>query len=300
LAAKLSEAETRTRDLRSKTEQLSSLEMQLKDYRDRFAREEVLAKSLEKEIAKRVLTEQVRERDLADARRSIGVLESDKLALQAMADRIRIATENRFAGMTLTGKRVLFLVDMSGSMELVDLKTKAPEKWSGVRQTVARIMRSLPELEKYQVITFSDRLSYPLGNENSWISYDKDSAAAVTDVLARIRPEGDTNMFNAFEAAFRFRPAGLDTIYLISDGLPNQGEGVSAEAARGMKETDLCEILSKHVRRKLLDDWNRALPGQDRVRVNAVGFFYESPDVGAFLWALTRENEGSFVGMSRP
>ena len=36
------------------------------------------------------------------------------------------------------------------------------------------------------------------------------------------------------------------------------------------------------------------------VRINAVGFFYESPDVGAFLWALARENEGSFVGMSKP
>ena len=38
----------------------------------------------------------------------------------------------------------------------------------------------------------------------------------------------------------------------------------------------------------------------DRVRINAVGFFYESPDVGAFLWAMTRENDGSFVGMSKP
>ena len=37
-----------------------------------------------------------------------------------------------------------------------------------------------------------------------------------------------------------------------------------------------------------------------RVRINAVGFFFESPDVGAFLWALSRENDGSFVGMSRP
>jgi hypothetical protein len=36
------------------------------------------------------------------------------------------------------------------------------------------------------------------------------------------------------------------------------------------------------------------------VRVNAVGFYYESPDVGAFLWALTRENDGGFVGMSKP
>ena len=40
--------------------------------------------------------------------------------------------------------------------------------------------------------------------------------------------------------------------------------------------------------------------GRPRVRINTIGFFYESPDVGAFLWALARENEGSFVGMSKP
>jgi hypothetical protein len=36
------------------------------------------------------------------------------------------------------------------------------------------------------------------------------------------------------------------------------------------------------------------------VRINSIGFFYESPEVGAFLWALSRENDGSFVGMSKP
>ena len=42
------------------------------------------------------------------------------------------------------------------------------------------------------------------------------------------------------------------------------------------------------------------MPGKERVRINSVGFFYESPDVGAFLWALSREHDGSFVGMSKP
>jgi hypothetical protein len=36
------------------------------------------------------------------------------------------------------------------------------------------------------------------------------------------------------------------------------------------------------------------------VRINAVGFFFDSPEVGAFLWALAREHDGGFVGMSRP
>jgi hypothetical protein len=27
---------------------------------------------------------------------------------------------------------------------------------------------------------------------------------------------------------------------------------------------------------------------------------FKSPDLGSFLWALSRENDGSFVGMSKP
>ncbi len=63
----------------------------------------------------------------------------------------------------MTGKRVVFLVDMSGSMDEVAYKVPAPDKWPGVRRTLLQIMRSLPELEKYQVILFSNKVSYLLG-----------------------------------------------------------------------------------------------------------------------------------------
>jgi hypothetical protein len=59
-------------------------------------------------------------------------------------------------------------------------------------------------------------------------------------------------------------------------------------------------ILGKYVREKLQRDWNPPGAGKPRVKINSVGFYFESPDVGAFLWSLSRENDGSFVGMSRP
>jgi hypothetical protein len=46
--------------------------------------------------------------------------------------------------------------------------------------------------------------------------------------------------------------------------------------------------------------WNPDKVEFPKVKINTVGFFYESPDVGAFLWALARENNGNFVGMSKP
>jgi hypothetical protein len=240
-------------------------------------------------------------KQLADADRNLSSSQQEKRSLTDQVMRARAAADNRFAGIALTGKRVVFLIDMSGSMELVDENTAAPEKWTEVRQTLARVMRSLPDLEKFQVVLFSTRASYLIGNGDAWLDFDPvTSTGTVAEALAKIKPRGNTDMYAAFEAAFRFRQAGLDTIYVFSDGLPNVGAGLAPELARTLKEIERAEILSKHVRKTLKANWNRPLPGQPRVRINTIGFFYESPDVGAFLWALARENDGSFVGMSKP
>src|SRR5262249_15214928 len=80
----------------------------------------------------------------------------------------------------------------------------------------------LPELEKIQVVLFSDKASFLLGNDDRWLSYDpRTSPEQASKALAAIKPKGNTNMYAAFEAAFRYRTDGLDTIYLLSDGLTN-------------------------------------------------------------------------------
>ena len=107
-------------------------------------------------------------------------------------------------------------------------------------------------------------------------------------------------MYAAMELAFGLRAKGLDTIYFLSDGLPNIGEGLTPEQERKLTEQQEGEILGKHIRKMLKTSWNRELRDQPKVRINTIGFFYESPDVGAFLWALSREHDGSFVGMSKP
>jgi hypothetical protein len=194
---------------------------------------------------------------------------------------------------------VVFLVDTSGSMDLVAEDKPAPAKWPEVRDTVARVMRSLPELEKFQVIGFAEKTTYLLGGRGDWLDYDpRTSPGRVLKALAAVKPDGGTNMYTALEAAFRLRAQGLDTVYLFSDGLPNLGEGLPP--GRDLKEVERGELLARHIRKTLNADWNRPLRARPRVRINAVGFFYESPDVGAFLWALARENDGSFVGMSKP
>ncbi len=250
--------------------------------------------SLEEELA--LLNRRLAQRDVR-----IEDLQSDKRALRGEADRLRASAEARFAGLSLTGRKVIFLVDMSGSMELVDENTPAPSKWQGVRDTLAKILRSSPDLEDFQVIAFSEKPTFLLGEEGQWLHYDpKTSADRVVEALSRIKPDGGTNMYSAIEAAFQYRARGLDTMYVLSDGLPNLGEGLDPLAAARMTDQQKGEILGRTIRRMLKNDWNRPVAGWAQVRINTVGFFYESPDVGAFLWAMSRENDGSFVGMSKP
>lgn len=241
------------------------------------------------------------EAKLDESRASIVDLQGQKAKLADKLDRLDKEVESRFAGITVTGKAVVFLVDMSGSMNKLDANTAAAGKWPVVAETVSKVMRTIPNLEKYQVVVFSKQARWLFGN-GEWQPYNGEaSVARMKDALLKVKPEGDTNLYAAFDLAFGLRTKGLDTVYLFSDGLPTSGPGLTpAEETANLDEQKRGELLAKHLREKLRAGWNRRLVGDDRVKVHAIGFFYESPDVGAFLWALARENDGSFVGMSRP
>ena len=227
-------------------------------------------------------------------------LENANKGLKETADKLRAESETRFAGVAMTGKKVVFVVDTSGSMRFLEGKKEAKEKWPGVVTTVGKVMRSLPDLEQFQVVVFDRTAKYLIG-DGGWQAYKgEESVKAVTDKLTATEPGGDTNLYDAFDLAFKLRRTGLDTVYLFSDGLPTSGStGLPADQERLLTEDARPAALAKNVRTTLEDVWNKAEDGK-RARINAIGFFYESPEVGAFLWALARENDGSFVGMSKP
>ena len=242
-------------------------------------------------------------RKVDDANVTIIDLQGDKAKLADKYNKFQKDSESRFAGVAMTGKRAVFLVDMSGSMGKRDLQTLDSTKWPLVIETVCKVMRSIPTLERYQVIVFSSSAKW-LFDDGEWQSYDGEkSVEGVRTALLKVKPVDDTNVFAAFEKAFGLRTTGLDTIYLFSDGLPTSGPGLTPAQERAnppLSETEQGTILGRHVRDTLDRTWNRPVAGQPKVRINAVGFYFDSVEVGAFLWALARDNDGSFVGMSRP
>lgn len=250
------------------------------------------------------------EKQVADSNVTIVDLQGTKAKLADKIDQLRIESENRFAGIAMTGRNVVFLVDISGSMVRTDENTLDPAKWPIVRDTIIKVMRSLPDMEQFQVILFSNKVSYLMGNDGKWLTIDRTKVGEkerilqqVNKALTDVKPNGDTNLHLGLTEAFKFRSNAMkmDTIYFFSDGLPTSGPGLTAaEEARNPSEQERGVLLARYLRTMLKTDWNRPDVQRPRVRINSIGFFYESPDVGAFLWALSRENDGSFVGMSRP
>jgi hypothetical protein len=297
------DVEARKRELAGLTKSLSEAEAARKKLEGTLAVRDKDFAAVKREAGERLdaaaareqaLQAQLRDRDAAvhNATRAFEKLKAEAAALRAVEG-------GRFAGITLSGKRVIFLVDMSGSMKQVDAKTPAPEKWQEVANTVGRLMRSLPDLEKYQILCFSTRLLYPLGDEGKWRDFDPTkSPQQAVKALTAIEPRSGTNMSLALEATFKYRADKLDTVYLLSDGLPNHGEGITDDKAE-LSELERGLLLGRYVRRKLKEQWNKPIRNE-RVKINTIGFFFESPDLGSFLWALARENDGNFVGMSRP
>jgi len=290
-------------DAAARAKQLEKLMAELK-----ASGKEGLAKLSVSDLRIKLLIQQLAlsQRDLSSSGKRIEELLSkqDLLTLNLLASTkdlaaLKEAADRRFEGITLEGKRIIFLIDISGSMVLVDRKTPDATKWPKVVQAIERVASSLVNVESYQVVVFSSKAQYLLGDGSRWEAYDRaTSPKRIGDALRELKPDGGTNLYAGLEKAFEFRKQGLDTLFVFSDGLPTEGPGLTVDDAK-LTDPQQSAILARHIRTQLTDRWNYPIAGK-RVRINAVGFFFESPDVGAFLWSLARENEGSFVGMSRP
>src|SRR5262245_15733710 len=184
-----------------------------------------------------------------DANATIIDLQGDKTRLADKYNQFQKDLEARFAGIVTSGRRVVFLVDISGSMAKKDTDTADPTKWPTVVETVGKVMRSIAGLEKYQVIVFSSSAKWLFGN-GEWQDYTGEkSVGDVTTALLKVKPYDDTNLYAGLELAFKLRSSGLDAVYLFSDGLPTSGPGLTfaqQNANPPLREIERSEILGKH------------------------------------------------------
>jgi hypothetical protein len=223
---------------------------------------------------------------LTEANAAVFELQGEKRMLADQFDKLRADTENRFTGITTTGKRVVFLVDTSRHLGPVDLRSIALSRPAEVARAVTKVMQSIPKLEHYQIVLFSES-ARPLEGRGVWLPYEGErTAARVWSALRDVQHRGDSNPYVGFELAFSTQGTRPDTIYLFTGGVPTAGPGLTPEQERAeppLSEAERSAIRGRYLRKKLTGEWNHWRLGESPVKINVIGFPSDNPNAASFL-----------------
>ncbi len=204
-------------------------------------------------------------------------------------------------GITLSGQRILILVDASASMldeTLVNIlrmrnlhevqKILAP-KWQRAVSTVDWLASQLPPESRFQIYAYDIQArSMVDGSSGKWMrSNDAAALDSAVQNLRRTAPKDGTSLVNAFQVARTMNPQP-DQIVLITDGLPTQGP--TPPAIRKAVDADQ--------RAKLFDEALSALPPQVPVTIILMPIEGDLPAPSRY-WRLARETGGVFMMPSK-
>ena len=271
-------AQGMARRIMDKIEETRSLAEQLSETTDTVELDRLKLNIKELEDRKQQLQKEIKETG-DDARRLVGEGNREYLT-----------------GLRLGGKRILILLDASGSMlddTIVNvirirnmrdgIKRNAP-KWVQTLRMVDWLTARFPRDSEYQVYIFNTGTRSVLpGQDGKWLKVGNQAQLnSVIEALGKIVPEGGTNLEKAFAAIGKLRPRP-DNVYLITDGLPTQG----SRTIRGTTITG----------RQRLDLFARAVnqvPGN--VPVNVILAPLEGdPEAAYAFWRLAMNSNGSFL-----
>ncbi len=145
-------------------------------------------------------------------------------------------------GLKTGGRNILIMVDASGSMldrtivniirrrNLSETEQRSSRKWQRALNTVEWIVSHMPRTSQYQIYLFNTDYEAALpGTEGDWLEVS--DRAELDDAIANMRdrvPAGGTNLRNIFAAAARMSPLP-DNMFLVTDGLPTQGQKATGE-----------------------------------------------------------------------
>ena len=203
-------------------------------------------------------------------------------------------------GITMRGKRILILLDVSASMLHEDVVTvirlrnqddahkRAAAKWRRALDTVNWLMTQLPAGSQYQIFTFNTK-AQPLvaTTQGKWIA-GSDAAELARDMsaLKELVPGDGTSLYNAFSATKTLSPLP-DQVILITDGLPTQG-----------KTTGLRRYVDSGARMRLFDEAVGQLP--DRVPIDTILLPMNGDTQAAHrFWHLSRLTDGTLMMPSK-
>ena len=197
-------------------------------------------------------------------------------------------------GLSISGEYLVILVDASASMladrivnivrnrALPDENKIRAAKWRQVVKTVEWISARIPPDSQFQIVTFNDRVTRLAAQQPVWLSgaNPQHLRAAINEMRQTI-PDKGTSLWHAFRYIRQLEPRP-DNIYLLTDGLPTQGESKPFR-----------NKVSSARRLRHFTDALAELPGS--VPVNVVLFPMEGdPQAASAYWMLAARSNGVF------
>lgn len=208
---------------------LSEVRANLAEEQSRMQQKSQALDSQQSTLANQQAASVAAEKALAELKSSITEIEVPDR--QDFVESEVVNEENYLLGLKVTGRKIGILLDMSASMtneKLIDIiQTKS--RSAGAKQTAAKWVRTknvvnwllarLPKDSEVVVIAFSEQ-AQSLGR-GGLQKASSQTAGAITQDLNALTPEGGTNLQKGLNSISQH---SLDSLYLITDGLPTKGE----------------------------------------------------------------------------
>lgn len=136
--------------------------------------------------------------------------------------------ESDFYGIPIYSKRILFVIDKSGSMAM----GQSPRRIDGVKTELMRLIHDFSEDIHFNMMFFSHNISYWKG-KSLWPA-DKKIKINAAGYVKIVKPEGATFTDEAMKAAFRFivEKEQVETVFLLTDGAPFNRDYLPMEPIR--------------------------------------------------------------------
>lgn len=167
-------------------------------------------------------------------------------------------TPRMFYGVRIFARNVIFVLDISGSMDIPQAILQLQNAY-----------HSLKEGESFNIILYSDT-AYKW-NDNVQLANDDNKNRADKWLKMMRRGGGGTNMYEGLRLALETAREGKDTIYFLTDGIPNKGK-----------------IVDQNGLLQAVVNWNN----NKSIVVNTIGI--GSHQAQAFLESLAAQNSGIY------
>jgi hypothetical protein len=198
-------------------------------------------------------------------------------------ERISVGTYYKFK---IFSDRVLFIVDVSGSMQWPD---SDPNRIKVAKRELVKAIKSLNDKTLFNMATFAGHVSM-WKDDGEVPATEENKKTALRWINRSLLPRGPTNTYAALMEGLEKNPE-VDTVYFLSDGIPSTG-------AYEVPEEILIKLRYANRFRKVIFHTIAVVLGRPAIEKAEK---YEDPDeMAAFMRMIADWNGGTCLELRKP